>query len=185
MARTKLEINKEEFQDIVANLESESTFENPSALWKAVSETDWAQNLKPRPLTAAVAYQRAKEMEIKYETKPGKRGRQKGEGFPSSGPRKPRAKKMEDFALTFEGLRKKTPKRWQKTVDRAEKGSLRAALTLFCLECVGYEVVEIKKCSCIDCPIFPHRPYKAKLGEPVIDDETEIIDDGGDVEEAA
>jgi len=67
--KEKLVIDKDEFQKVVNDLESKREFKKLSSLWKAVEETDWAKNLKPRPLTAGVAYQRARELGIEVKTK--------------------------------------------------------------------------------------------------------------------
>jgi len=69
MARTKAEVNAAEFQKVVNDLESTQQFPNLSALWKAVADTDWAKSLKPKPLTASVAYLRAREFKTVHQTK--------------------------------------------------------------------------------------------------------------------
>lgn len=164
MARTKLEINKVEFQKVVTDLEASQNFENPSALWKAVEASDWGKALQPRPMTAAVAYVRAKELGIIYKTQPGKRGIQSGPiggGVPRV--RVPRSKKMKAFAETFAKLRKSTPKRYLPLVDKAEKGSAKACLKLKCLECSNWQSSEVKQCVIIDCPLYPIRPFQGKV----------------------
>ena len=163
MARTKLEISKYDFQKVVTDLEASQTFENPSALWKAVEASDWAKGLQPRPLTAAVAYARAKELGIVVKTQPGKRGIQGGPiggGIPRV--RVPRSKKMKAFAETFAKLRKATPKRYLPLVDKAEKGSAKACIKLKCLECSAWQSSEVKQCIIDHCPLFPIRPFQGK-----------------------
>lgn len=170
MARTKLEINKGEFQKVVTDLETKQTFENPSALWKAVEASDWAKALQPRPLTAAVAYVRAKELGLVVKTPAGKRGIQSGPvggGVPRV--RVPRSKKMKAFAETFAKLRKETPKRYLPLVDKAEKGSAKACIKLKCLECSAWQSSEIKHCVIISCPLYPIRPFQGKAD---VEDET-------------
>lgn len=167
MAKTRLEINKDEFQKVVTDLEASQTFENPSMLWKAVEATDWAKSLHPRALTAAVAYVRAKELGITYKTPAGKRGGAlKGRvGGDTPRLRVPRSKKMEAFASTFARMRQETPKRYLPLVDKAEKGSLKACLKLKCLECANWQAVEVKLCEIISCPLFPTRPFQGKKVE--------------------
>jgi hypothetical protein len=169
MARTKLEINKAEFQKVVTDLEAAQTFENPSALWKAVEASDWAKGLQPRALTAAVAYVRAKELGVVVKTAPGKRGNPGvaiGGGVPRV--RVPRSKKMKAFAETFVKMRKATPKRYLPLVDKAEKGSAKACIKLKCLECSAWQSTEVKHCVIDHCPLYPIRPFqgKGKEGEP-------------------
>jgi len=169
MARTKLEISKDEFQKVVTDLEAKQTFENPSALWKAVEGSDWAKNLKPRALTAAVAYVRAKELGIVYKTPPGKRGiGPVGGGVPRV--RVPRSKKMKAFAETFAKLRKMTPKRYLPLIDKAEKGSAKACIKLKCLECSAWQSTEVKQCVIIDCPLYPIRPFQGKADVEEVED---------------
>jgi hypothetical protein len=160
MAKVKLEINKAEFQKVVDDLESKQTFENLSALWKAIEVTDWAKGLQPRPLMASAAYVRAKELGIVIKTQPGKRG-VGGLGGPR-GVRVPRSKKMKAFASTFAKLRKMTPKRFLPLVQKAEKGSAKACIKLKCLECSAYQPSEVKLCVINHCPLFPIRPFQGK-----------------------
>ena len=167
MARTKLEINKDEFQKVVNDLETSQTFENPSMLWKAVEASDWAKSLQPRPLTAAVAYARSKELGITIKTQPGKRGAAVANGVPRV--RVPRSKKMKAFKETFERLRKETPKRFLPLVDKAEKGSAKACIKLKCLECSNWQSVEVKCCEIINCPLYPIRPFQGKGKEEAVE----------------
>lgn len=38
--------------------------------------------------------------------------------------------------------------------------SRNAAVKAFCLECVGWEREEVKKCTDLACPLYGYRPYK-------------------------
>jgi len=167
----KLEVDRDELQKIVTDLESRQTFPNPSALWKAVEETDWAKAYQPRPVTSSVAYKQAKDLGIQYKTRPAKRGlgnlteEQKAAMQAARKNRKPRSEKMKAFAGTFTELRKEVPERFLPLVDQAAKGSLRAAMKLICLGCTAYQPVEIKLCEITACPMFPHRPYQSSVQE--------------------
>jgi ribosomal protein L44E len=158
MGRTKLEINKVEFQKVVTDLEAKQTFDNPSALWKAVEVSDWAKGLKPRPLTAAVAYVRAKELGIVIKTQPGKL---MGGGVPRV--HVPRSKKMKAFAESFAKMRKGFPFRFHPIIDKAEKGSAKACVKLKCLECSAFQPSEVRQCVITDCPLYPLRPFQGKV----------------------
>lgn len=164
MARTKLEIDRVAFQKVVTDLEANQEFENPSLLWKAVEQTSWAQNLQPRPLTASVAYMRAKELGIVYKTQPGKRGRAALVGV-VRGPRKAGSVKMKAFAESFAKLRTQTPTRFHPLIDKAEKGSKTACVKLKCLECSCWTTSEVRKCVINSCPLFPIRPFQGKSEE--------------------
>ena len=53
--------------------------------------------------------------------------------------------------------------------DRATAGKgLRAAITSFCLECLGWKRDEITHCTSPACPLYAARPYrkskKARIG---------------------
>ncbi len=57
--------------------------------------------------------------------------------------------------------RAKMPARFRKAYDIAMGGqSLRAAVSSFCVECMGYEYSEVKKCVSPQCPLFPYRPLR-------------------------
>jgi hypothetical protein len=184
----KLEVGRDELQRIVTELESKQTFPHPSALWKAVEETQWAKSYQPRPVTAAVAYGRAKELGIRYQTSPAKRGigivlseQQRAAMQAARKNRKPRAEKMRAFARTFADLRKLSPPRYLPLVDQAEKGSLRAAIKLNCLECSNFQVSEVKSCPVVFCAMFPHRPYQGSGQEA--ENIAEQEDDGDNMAE--
>jgi hypothetical protein len=180
----KLEIDRDEFQRVVTDLESGHTFPNPTALWKALEATDWAKMQQPRPLTASVANTRAKELGIQFKTAPAKKGlgglteEQRAAMQAARKNRKPRAEKMKAFASTFAEMRKRVPERFLPAVDQAEKGSLRAAIKLTCLECTAYQPGEIKLCTITACALFPHRPYQGSAEEA--DHAVEPDDEDGD-----
>lgn len=46
----------------------------------------------------------------------------------------------------------------------AGKTSPRASVKAFCLECLGFDRIEIKHCTAFACPLWPIRPYQ-KLRE--------------------
>ncbi len=134
----KLEVDRDQLQRVVTDLESRRTFPNPSALWKAVEETDWAKAYQPRPVTSSVAYERAKALAIQYKTRPAKKGinltpEQRAAMQAARKNSKPRSEKMKVFASTFDELRKEVPERYLSLVDQAAKGSLRAAMKLMLL----------------------------------------------------
>ena len=171
MAKVKLEINKVDFQKIVDDLESKQSFESPSLLWKAVEDTDWAKVMQPRPLTAAIAYTRAKELGITYKTQPGKRG----VGLHGPAVKKvPRAEKMKKFSGSFEKMRVEIPVRWHNLIEKAEGGSKTAAIKLKCLDCSCWQPPEIKHCTSPSCSLYPIRPYQGKADEYSEDEESKV-----------
>jgi hypothetical protein len=167
--KAKLEVNKAEFQEVVNDLEGKQTFANPSHLWKAVEETEWAKNHKPRRLTVSICRQRTKQLGLVMKTVASKRAHgemtpeRKAAMLAARKNRKSRAEKMKAFGQTFTELRREAPSRFLPLVDQAEKGSLRAALKLKCLDCTCYQPTEIKECPLTCCSLYPHRPYQKSL----------------------
>ena len=50
-------------------------------------------------------------------------------------------------------------KAYPRTVAAASK-SRKAAIKLFCLECVGGSRIEVKRCTDAGCPLYRYRPYR-------------------------
>ena len=56
---------------------------------------------------------------------------------------------------------------YRKKYDKAMQGhSIRAAIDSKCLECMGWQQLEVKKCDIVTCPLWPYRPYQIKSGAP-------------------
>ena len=63
--------------------------------------------------------------------------------------------------LQVEQRRAQMPRSYRAVYDRAVKGrSLRAAINSFCLECVCWQIEEIRNCTDLGCPHFSLRPYQ-------------------------
>lgn len=155
--RVKQEINRTELEKVVQEIEASNTFTNRSALFKAISETDWAKGHK-KPLTSSVVMLRINEFNIPLKTPKGK----KGAGL--DGARRTgatRERKKANPAVISE-LRKVTPKSRHRLVDKIENGSMSSAIKLKCLECGGYETKEIKFCTVRTCALWTIRPYQEK-----------------------
>jgi len=57
--------------------------------------------------------------------------------------------------------RAQMPRAYRATYDRAIGGkSLRAAINSFCLECVCWQIQEIRDCTDLACPLYAVRPYQ-------------------------
>lgn len=53
------------------------------------------------------------------------------------------------------------PKAYRATYDKAVRGkSLRAAINAQCLECVCWQIREIRNCTGLACPLYTVRPYQ-------------------------
>ena len=67
------------------------------------------------------------------------------------------------------------PRKYQKLYSRATSGkSRKAAIRMFCLECVGYSEYEVSVCTDADCPLYAYRP-KEKVEVPFNDGVQEQI----------
>jgi hypothetical protein len=71
-----------------------------------------------------------------------------------------RAEKMTDFASSFAEQRQRFPKMALPIIDKAEAGSMPAAVKLMCLDCSGWVRAEVRDCVIPWCPLYPHRPYQ-------------------------
>ena len=160
MSKSKLLIDKAEFQLVVNNLEKETNFTKLSELWKAIEDSSWAKSRIPRPLTAAVAMVRAKEMQINTKTKPGKRGNAALGTLSNKGTRTTRANKLVAFATSFDAMRRSFPSLSLPVIQKAQNGSIKAAVKLKCYDCSGFQKAEIKHCTVSSCPLYPIRPYQ-------------------------
>ena len=57
--------------------------------------------------------------------------------------------------------RAQMPRSYRACYDKAVSGkSLRAAINSFCLECVCWQIEEIRNCTDLGCPLFSLRPYQ-------------------------
>ena len=55
---------------------------------------------------------------------------------------------------------KDMPMSYRNTYKKALAGKNRAAgVKAFCLECMGWDRIEVRKCCSVACPLFPYRPY--------------------------
>ena len=77
--------------------------------------------------------------------------------------RRPRSEKMKSFTPTFTEMRATYPVTLLPLIDRMEKGSLKAATTLKCLECSGFQRAEVRNCACPGCSLYPFRPGATEL----------------------
>ena len=57
--------------------------------------------------------------------------------------------------------REQMPRSYRAYYDKAVSGkSLRASINSFCLECVCWQIEEIRKCTDLACPLYAVRPYQ-------------------------
>jgi hypothetical protein len=52
------------------------------------------------------------------------------------------------------------PMSYRNTYKKAMTGKYRASgVKAFCLECMGWEREEVRKCNSVACPLYPYRSY--------------------------
>lgn len=155
MAKKAILLDKIEFQNIVSDLESKTTFKSRGELWQAIESTEWAKGLSPRPLTAQVAMLKAKQLNLDIKTPLGKRGN----ANLANSVRGPRVAKRIPLEIVAQ-LKQRYPESLHSTIDRAASGSMKAAIKLNCIECSGFIKKEVALCQIQTCPMWTFRPYK-------------------------
>jgi len=167
MGRRTIEVNKELLTKCVTDAEVSQTFNTQNDLWKKVAELYNAAN-PPEQITFSVVCLRVSQWEIPYTTKSAK-GRRKGGTLSDEQKAAMKAGRSKGSRVRFSSkeaeksiqiLRDHTPERFWPLVNRIAKGSRAAADKLFCIECMGYQTGEVKKCTSLGCPHYLLRPYQ-------------------------
>lgn len=55
-------------------------------------------------------------------------------------------------------------KRFQEKAQKGEKLSRTTAVRMKCLDCCCYQVAEVTKCPCVDCPLYCFRMGRDESG---------------------
>jgi hypothetical protein len=170
--RKSIDVDPEEFQQVIRDIESSYEPQSRNELWKLVASSEWAQTRKPRALSAQTAMTRAGKMNLEIKTPKGKRGKEKGSGpVNKSGKRRDKSFPPE----TAEKLRVVYNVLGEKTVEDLVAGKLRAVIKAKCYDCAGGVKSEVAKCPAIDCPLWTNRPWKQKKAPKV--PEKEMLSD--------
>ncbi len=68
---------------------------------------------------------------------------------------------MKDNQQRIAEHREAMPRQFRKVYDTVMAGrSLRAAVNSQCIECMGYQLKEVRLCVSPQCPLFPYRPVR-------------------------
>jgi hypothetical protein len=157
--RKPIPVEKAKLQEVIANLESASSFTSRNALWESVANTDYAKGIG---LSSQVAMLKAKAFGLEIKTPLGKRGRSKGDGpVPNAGKRKGKRIALE----IVQEMKKEFHPSLHKKIDRAAKGSMKAAIALKCIDCTAGSKKEVALCVMTTCPLWGYRPYQHKLSK--------------------
>lgn len=187
MGRRMIEVNKVLLQKALKEAENGNALATQNELWQKAAKI-YNLMVVPEPIEFSTAANRAKDWELEYLTKPGKKGRAPGvklsdeqKAAMQAGRKGGRAAKFASDPVIVQGhkeLRAEVPERFVPLVDRLiDTGSMRAAVALKCLDCCAHQPVEIKNCPCTSCPLYAFRPYKLKAGET-----EETATDDGEIE---
>ena len=166
MARTPIAVDSQELQRVINELEEKHNFSNLSELYNAIAETEFAKNCKPRPLSAQVAMIRIKEYNLSVRTQRGQKGKPSGLTSVNRGVRRNRQIPLEIVQELRDNYKEQLG-----LVEKIAKGSLKAALTLKCIDCSGGSKKEVARCTITSCPLYGFRPYKLKAKQEEIADE--------------
>lgn len=157
MSRTTIQVDKNKLSSIIAQLEVEKTFANRTQLYQEVA----AAFNEPK-ITPAIIYLRVREWAVPIKTPLGKRGRPGIVGGIRKVSRSKRFGADPILKESLQGLIGVTPEAHKNMARRVAKGSMRAAVSLKCLDCSGYVRVEVRECGCRECPLWVFRPYQNK-----------------------
>lgn len=153
MSRKKVEINKLTLQETIQRLEKEKTFTNRQELYAELalvfktSSTTINNRIKSFNLLDVIT------------TPLGKKGNKLLAAPKHMGPRKNKYDSPEG-KRHIKAIKRITAVSMHPTIDRAAKGSLKAAIKMKCWDCSGEQKGEIKNCTVIDCALWPVRPYR-------------------------
>lgn len=162
MAKREYEVDRYKLERALRKAEENGPL-TMDALWKAAESIYNADN-PPRAITFSVIALRAKAWNLELKTKPGKRGRrsmteeQKAAMQAGRGTRIPRAEKFKKFAKEFELQRAAMPESKKNLIDRAQQGSVMAAIAAHCYNCAGQSNKEVRLCQVSDCNLYHLRP---------------------------
>jgi hypothetical protein len=68
---------------------------------------------------------------------------------------------LQMVGTSLEELAQTAPPAYQEMVAKAKaKGGLRTLLKLKCLDCCCWQREEVRRCTCVACPLHPVRPYQ-------------------------
>lgn len=168
--RKSIDVDPEEFQQVIRDIESTYEPQSRNQLWKLVASTQWALTTKPRPMSAQTAMTRAAKMNLEIQTPKGKCGKEKGSGATKV------VRKDKSFPVEVaEKLRTVYSILGEKTVEDLIAGKLRAVIKAKCYDCAGGSKSEVAKCPATDCPLWTNRPWKRKKAPNLLETEQKLV----------
>lgn len=176
MGKARFLIKKAELQKEIEKLEAVNTYVNQAELFDAVAKTQWATSQPKsdgtkKPVTAAVVGLRVKEFGLSLKTPKGRKGGFAKGVAPTKGDRASKVKKKNGYLTSFNQIKYNLGTVWRKgkrvpneprmkLINQVfDKGSLKSAVRLTCIECCCGQVEEAKKCTVYGCPLWPVSPF--------------------------
>lgn len=153
MTRRKAPIDKGKLKELILKLEKDKKYENRQELY-----TELANQFDTSITTISNRIKTFGLIDV-ITTPIGQRGNKLLNLTKTKGPRK-NFYTSPDGKKHIAAIKNSTHKSMHPVIDRAAKGSLKAAVKLKCWECSGEQKGEIKHCEIIDCALWPVRPYK-------------------------
>lgn len=177
MGRASLLIDKDLLSKSVRDCESSKEYSNRSLLFKDVATTYGTHIGKSVSSTWILL--KIQELGIELRTPKGRKGLQQGQPRINT-ERTTRAVKLatDPKAVTslkllkIEVLKEKQGK-YLPLYYKVEKGSLKAAIQLKCLECCNFQANEVRNCPCKSCVLHCFRPFRNSQSDEI---ETETVD---------
>ena len=190
MPRPSIPVNKAILATAIRQAEVNGPLKNRNALNAAVAKI-YNRMVPDSPITMHVVYTRLNQWNesvdktkvildgYQIKTERGKRGRtaltdeQKAkmlEGRRMSGnTRRKRSKKDKESVAELRKYTSQVAPSRMSLVSKINSGSRTAAIKLFCLQCVGYEVKAVRDCTAATCPLHSVRPYRGNDPEDLAD----------------
>lgn len=159
----------------IATAEANGPLASRSALFEWVSDI-YNATTRPEtysePITKHIARKRASKWKLEIKTpldKPGGEiSKRQAVMQAARGARQSRVEKwaknpeIQDSLVQIEAA---TPAKYRDLAEGVKAGSIRDAVSLHCLECVGYQPLEVKHCEMKSCAFWPFRHLMAKPSE--------------------
>jgi len=195
--RTSIKVDQKLLCSAIEEAERDGPLGNLSELWKAAAiiYNNGAGERSDLPeISFSVVASRAAQWKLAVKTKAGRRGlgamSEEHKAAMQAARSAGRTSKSEKFSsnsaiqeshLELERCTTQAAKslgqradRWQPLVERIKQGSRSAAVKLMCLECSSYQTAEVRKCVCIQCPLWAFRPFQGAIES---DEDVEVVEE--------
>jgi hypothetical protein len=177
MPKTERPVSKPHLVQAIAEAEGNGPLSNRVTLYEAAAliyNLDLPEGF--REITFSIVMKRIVDWKLVIKTPVGKRGRAPGSGIPKGlkpGKRVGRRAKFAKSSVALKSvahiradLKANNQERFLPLVERIEGGSMKAAVQLNCIQCMGYNQADVKRCGCVGCPFYAFM-HQLNLDEPI------------------